>query len=78
MDDLNGFSGQIGGFCAVVLLVIVMIAAGVGWHQYEALLCQERAEAMQVNWMYDRGCYIQQPNGTWTQLLDNPNGYLLR
>ena len=58
----------------LILLVLAVIAAlFYGFIGIETYDCQKRAETMRVNWIYypGRGCYIQQPNGSWTPI-DSP------
>lgn len=64
----------------VVLLVIVaIIAVSVLAIRSGALVdalsadCRRVGESLRVNWMWDplKGCFIQQPNGSWVPVDNN-------
>lgn len=61
-------------YLVITLLVIVFLvfqAGGIG--NILSMDCRRIGEAMQVNWLWDpvKGCFIQQPNGSWVPVDNN-------
>jgi hypothetical protein len=57
-------------FLAVFAAIIIFT---IGFMTFMAADCQQRAQAMGLNWMFSpgHGCYVQQPNGSWMPI-DQP------
>jgi hypothetical protein len=61
----------------IPLLILALIAVAYIAVNFGTWDCQRRGESMGVNWMYypGRGCYIQQPGGSWMPLDSNRTYY---
>lgn len=68
-DFKHPYSGILYIFLIIALIGCFIVSA-VGWANFQGGLCERRAAAMQVNYMFDplKGCYIQNPNGSWIPL----------
>ena len=57
---------------AIVIFALAKISGG-GIGDLLSYDCRRAGEAMQVNWMWDpgKGCFIQQPNGSWMPVDNN-------
>ena len=54
---------------AVFILAFLAFQSG-GVTDFLSYDCRRVGNAMRVNWMWDvsKGCFIQQPNGSWTPI----------
>lgn len=54
----------------VLLLIVGFFKLGPDFMSYP---CKQAGQAMGLNWMwtFERGCFIQQPNGSWTPIDNN-------
>jgi len=55
----------------IALLIIGLLAIRSGAVGYLLSYdCRSAAETMRINWIWDpiKGCFIQQPNGSWTPI----------
>jgi len=59
---------------ALIIFAVLVIQSG-GLGNFLSYDCRRAAEAMGLNWMwsFEKGCFVQQPNGSWTPI--DANGY---